>query len=220
MGKAPSRYIEDSESDSDFSTKQSKNVLTEKSEGFKSIKSKSKTKSSNKENDEDLKQNCGIEKETKSSEIKSRGFKSSPVSSFATNFSDEESDSENSDEPKNGSEKASELSLYSSQLMDPITIQYLEKNPNVKCDLPKSELLVKPKATPIVPKLLQCPSKNVKSKICKEITPESCDVSTQLIDSIEADEEISKSGQIVKAPSVSPPTQKLQGQSCQTVFFF
>ena len=35
---------------------------------------------------------------------------------------------------------------------------------------------------------------NVKSKICKEITPESCDVSTQLMDSIEADEEISKSG--------------------------
>ena len=255
MGKAPSRYIEDSESDSDFSTKQSKNVLTEKSEGFKSIKSKSKTKSTNKENDKDLKLNCGIEKkntlkvpkETKLSEIKSRGFKSSPVSSFADDFSDEESDSENSDEgskapikPKNSKEKTSELALHSTQLMDSITIQYLEKNPNVKCDLsvkstqyssdlnklekpdpdikePESKLLVKPKVTPVVPKLLQCSSKNVKSKICKETTPESCNVSSQLMDSIEADEEISKSGQIVKAPSISPPTQKLQGQSWQTV---
>merc|ERR1711935_309892 len=147
----------------------------------------------------------------KSSEIKSRGFKSSPVSSYATNFSDEESDSENSDEgfkvqikPKNSREKESESSPHSTQLMDPITIQYLEKNPNVKCDL-----LVKPKATPIVPNLLQCPSKKVKSKICKEITPESCDVSTQLMDSIEADEKISNSGQIVKAPSIFPSTQKL-----------
>merc|ERR1711971_544969 len=106
-------------------------------------------------------------------------------------------------------------------------IQYLEKNPNVECDLSitntqyssalkklekptpdikgtESELLVKPKVTPIVPKLLQCPSKKVKSKICKEIKPESCDVSTQPMDSVEADEEISKSGQIVNAPSISP----------------
>ena len=78
--------------------------------------------------------------------------------------------------------------------------RYLEKNPNVKCDLAvtntqyssdlkklkkpnpnikesESELHVKPKANPIVPKLLQCSNKKVKSKICKEITPESCDVS-------------------------------------------
>ena len=123
---------------------------------------------------------------------------------------------------------------------NPEVKRYLEKNPNVKCDLsvkntqyssdlnklekpdpdikePESKLLVKPKATPVVPKLLQCSSKNVKSKICKETTPESCNVSSQLMDSIEADEEISKSGQIVKAPSISPPTQKLQGQSWQTV---
>merc|ERR1712129_331913 len=38
MGKAPSRYIEDSESDSDFSSKQNKNVLIEKIEGLKSTK--------------------------------------------------------------------------------------------------------------------------------------------------------------------------------------
>ena len=90
--------------------------------------------------------------------------------------------------------------------------RYLEKNPNVKCDLgvtntqyssalkklkkpnpdikePESELLIKPKATPIVPKLLQCPSKKVKSNICKEITPESYDVS-ELLSAPELDEKL------------------------------
>ena len=71
--------------------------------------------------------------------------------------------------------------------------RYLEKNPNVKCDLSvkntqytklekpnpdikehESELLIKPNATPVVPKLLKCLSKNGKGKTCKEITTIDC----------------------------------------------